>query len=476
MSGAASGSRGWLVADNPEVNFGTGDFTLHWEGSLPEWANGESKRLLGKYENINNRWQIDVGATGKLGYIHRKTSGISVTVTTESAITVSDGDCVKITCAIQRETVDLVGSATFYVNGVIFESVAIPAGTPADIDNTGNFEVCGSSILAPNRIESETIAAIIYNRALSSDAALDLAINDPAPADIGAPGNRASNIASTSWPWQNAAGTMETLATSGTDIISAANSSGIGIVCNSSADSILGEPFKVGHRYRVEFDLTVNSGTVRVRIAPTFDLSSGGMEQLASVTSAQNGRFEIEFVPRVKGSYFGFYNDSAFNFSALNFKVQKIGVTALWSAEHAQSDTGQVLDQIHGNHALMPPTGATIHPQPEGLRQVRSTLTWNGDSSAKYLVSNQDILPEGAEIERVTAVIDGTPVDGNLGDPADPNRYCTLEKNTGLIEGSNRLALSERTTDGTNRELLWTPSAAFTGTIKFTIHYFVGEQ
>ena len=124
----------------------------------------------------------------------------------------------------------------------------------------------------------------------------------------------------------------------------------------------------------------------------------------------------------------------------------------------------------------MPPTGATIHPQPEGLRQVRSTLTWNGDSSAKYLVSNQDILPEGAEIERVTAVIDGTPVDGNLGDPADPNRYCTLEKNTGLIEGSNRLALSERTTDGTNRELLWTPSAAFTGTIKFTIHYFVGEQ
>ena len=148
----------------------------------------------------------------------------------------------------------------------------------------------------------------------------------------------------------------------------------------------------------------------------------------------------------------------------------------MWLAEHAQSDTGQVFEQIHGNYALLPSAGATIIPQPEGLRQVKATLTWSGDSTAKYLVSNQDILPEGAEIERVTAVIEGTPVDGTLGESADNDRYCTLEQNTGLIEGSNRLALAERTTDGTNRELLWTPSAAFTGTIKFTIHYFVWEQ
>jgi hypothetical protein len=38
MTYAASGSSGITVADNTNINFGTGNFTLVWRGSLPDWT------------------------------------------------------------------------------------------------------------------------------------------------------------------------------------------------------------------------------------------------------------------------------------------------------------------------------------------------------------------------------------------------------------------------------------------------------
>ena len=38
MTAAASGSTGITVADNDNIDFGTGNFTLVWRGSLPNWT------------------------------------------------------------------------------------------------------------------------------------------------------------------------------------------------------------------------------------------------------------------------------------------------------------------------------------------------------------------------------------------------------------------------------------------------------
>lgn len=38
MTYAASGSTGITVADNANIDFGTGNFTLVWRGSLPDWT------------------------------------------------------------------------------------------------------------------------------------------------------------------------------------------------------------------------------------------------------------------------------------------------------------------------------------------------------------------------------------------------------------------------------------------------------
>lgn len=292
------------------------------------------------------------------------------------------------------------------------------------------------------------------NRCPSLAEAIEIANGVVSEVDRGA-----SEVASTSWSWQNAAGTMEALTTSGTDITSAVNSSGIGIVCNSSADSVLGGPFEIGHRYRVECDLAVNSGTVRVRIAPTFDLSAGGMEQIASVTSAQNGRFVIEFVPRVKGSFFGFYNDTSFNFSASNFKAQKIGITADLPPSSLQLAPGQWLDES-GNkgHVLLPDGMRMGESKTEG--RLFAENTFDSSTTGQPICADVPVLPADYQVTlMMKASVSG---DFNIGDGSDEDYYAA-----GVTIGTDwePVALLKHASDGTNRKIVITPTSSYDGTV-----------
>src|SRR5690606_34958366 len=58
LTPAASGSRGIMVADNPQVNFGTGDFTLYWLGSLPDWTEAGPKHLITKRQTSSAGFQF----------------------------------------------------------------------------------------------------------------------------------------------------------------------------------------------------------------------------------------------------------------------------------------------------------------------------------------------------------------------------------------------------------------------------------
>ena len=73
MTYAASGSSGITVADDDNIDFGTGNFTLRWKGSLPDWTPSEDKLLLLKWassagyilsvDTSTNKIQIDINAT-----------------------------------------------------------------------------------------------------------------------------------------------------------------------------------------------------------------------------------------------------------------------------------------------------------------------------------------------------------------------------------------------------------------------------
>jgi len=489
-----SGQRGPTILYDENSVFPNSDFSIVIEGVAINWESTDKQYIAGRQDvaGINGCNIVYVGK--KLRIEARDTGTGANTVIAQSTAEVSVTEFYPLNvCFSVSLNGDGSASALWIVDGVqLGDSVPITSEYMSFIwSGPGHWKLFSQYGIVANRGEFQRV--IFYNRALSSQEALKLAINGPSPADIGAPGNRASQVAAISTDFSSGFDIFTTgNATTRTGGNSVGGEDNFYLAENTSASTAhysrapISSAIPVGSRVKIRGKYYVPSTNTDLDGFRIYNDDNNDQLVMAinsavvdTITEFETDEFiltesSIRFWHTDGGSIFFTNAGDKLYLKDIEFIV--LGITGLWSAEHAQSDTGQVFDQIHGNHALLPPAGATIHPQPEGLRQVRSTLTWSGDSSAKYLGSNQDILPEGAEIERVTAVIEGTPVDGTLGDPSDPDRYCTLAQNTGLIEGSNRLALSERTTDGANRELLWTPSAAFNGTIKFTIHYFVGEQ
>jgi len=56
MTAASSGSNGIQIADNANIDFGTGNFTLHWEGSLPDWTSSVNQYFIFKHAANVGYW------------------------------------------------------------------------------------------------------------------------------------------------------------------------------------------------------------------------------------------------------------------------------------------------------------------------------------------------------------------------------------------------------------------------------------
>jgi hypothetical protein len=166
MTAAASGSRGIQVADNANINFGTGDFTLVWKGSLPDWTPSVATILAIKKQTSLIYFGMYVNTNGKLVYYQRVNGETGISISTVNAPTLSDNTAHVISAIINRETVSVDGLVSFYVDNAFFESVAIPASAHGSIDNTGAFYFSGNESV---RYASTTQAAYLYNRALSAE-------------------------------------------------------------------------------------------------------------------------------------------------------------------------------------------------------------------------------------------------------------------------------------------------------------------
>ena len=182
MTEYSVGASGITVADDGDINFGAGNFTLCWTGSVPNWATTSTLRLFGKYQDTNNRWQIHQISGRLLGYLHVKTA-TTVTVNTTISHTIVNGTVAALTVVITRETASANGSVSFYINGLLHETIVITAGAPLDISNTGLLYVSSNSVSTPYRLDSTTSFAATFNRALTAAEVLDLYRNGIAFAD-----------------------------------------------------------------------------------------------------------------------------------------------------------------------------------------------------------------------------------------------------------------------------------------------------
>lgn len=169
MTAAASGSNGITVADDDDIDFGTGDFFLHWEGSLPDWTPTANTPLILK-------WAPNTGyflAVRETGIINVRINGVSYDAT--SAVSNIANDIKKITCSIVRETASSAGAVNFYANGnAVGSPVSISLGAPATVSSANAFYCSGN---ATTRTASNTISCIVGNFAPTAAEVLDLCTN-----------------------------------------------------------------------------------------------------------------------------------------------------------------------------------------------------------------------------------------------------------------------------------------------------------
>lgn len=167
MTYAASGSTGIQVADNNNIDFGTGNFFLYWEGSLPDWTPSANREIFSKWLS-NLGITFEVLTSGKIA-IYRNAGGYESSTVATGFI---DGTVHKICAVVTRETESTAGSIVFYADGAqLGATVTIIAGIPATISNSQPLYICGTGAL---RNASTTISAAVGNFAPTAAEVLDV--------------------------------------------------------------------------------------------------------------------------------------------------------------------------------------------------------------------------------------------------------------------------------------------------------------
>ena len=382
MTAAASGSSGISVADNDNIDFGTGNFTLVWRGSLPDWTPGVSKYLFTK-SGSGTYVQAYVGYTNKFGMYLAGAGGEIKDVTSTDTVPLVDGTIHEITYSVIRETVSVAGSVSIYLNGVLFYTTSITAGAGGSVSNTGILYILGTG---GERHAGTCSFAATYNRALTAAEVLDLYRNGIAFGDkwgsqtnifTGNDGTfaGASNWVNGSWNSFNSTTDLSLTATAG------------GQFCRLPVANL---PVTGGKSYRLSFDAANIVGTFNFL---DFGLSTYMQPSSVAITPV-SGRNSFEFITALNVSGgLGIYAISA-NASADfdNFSLVEIGATLALEPEGIQNNLWYD-SSSNALNASYPATGWSL------ARKLNAPRTNTGQPAfLYYLVSSIS-----------TATGDGTP-------------------------------------------------------------------
>jgi len=442
MTAADSGSNGIQVANNDDINFGTGDFTLVWVGSLPDYT-PESNQFLFRKDDLSVGFTFGVHSTEYLYLYDRMNSS---TYSTEK-VNLSDNSINTIIITITSETEEENGKISFYVNGEKFgDEVDIDNGDVSNWTSTADLQISGTSAA---RTSSNTLAAYIYNYALNADQVKDLYYNGVA--------------------YEDRDGSMTEIYDSLAGGVNLTESP-TGTITVDTADTV--------NDNRVIFTTTeVASDIANKNVSITFDCSVGGQYLLylddSWETSLDARDLEVGtntisnlLLPSTGVICIKFITE---NTVVSNFSIVKAGTTLRLEPENIQLSPGQWLDAANGHHAKLPAEGTSlIRPQKEGF--IEWTNTWSASSAGQYVSGiNEDIFPsDKIRIEWIRFETETTGVNITLGDQSDTDRYVEA---TALVEDLDVSSPANRGHDGTNLQLVITPSETYTGSIKTTIKY-----
>lgn len=372
MTAAASGSSGITVADDDDIDFGTGNFTIHWEGALPDWTlTADNARMWLKRQDANNRIDAFISPSGLMTL---SSTMASIAVFSEASASsvetiLSPNQNAELTYVCTRETASADGSVAFYINGSLFDTQAIPAAATVSVSNSGQGNISCSGAAGAGRLESITRAFYLYNRALSAAEVLSLCNVGVGASDVGATQTPvyASNFSAGD---DGFAGSNMTVAGNidgidGVDNVLRATCSSTGTARRISKTVSI----TAGLRYLIE--ITVNFPVANVS-ADSFLIWDQSGAPISSTSLSQTNV--------TKGAWQTFVFEFIADTSATGIRIYT-GATASISA------TTTINDIMYISSFILKEIGCTLALAPTGL--TASGLTWT-DSSGN---GNNGTLP-----------------------------------------------------------------------------------
>jgi hypothetical protein len=380
---AASGSSGITVADNDNIDFGTGNFTLVWRGSLPDWTPAATQILLTKWTD-NVGYDVSVEASGTVQFYRNLDHNHS------AVLGFVDGTAHDITIVVVRETAGADGSVIFYADGVQSgPTIVITAGIPSTYSNVAPLYLLGTS---DARFSGTCSFAATFNRALTAAEVLGLYRNGINFADKWGsqtailPTNNGFETDTSSPPtgWGNVGNQVGTAVADGTapegSRVLEVVASGAGSQTNSVYSTLDPLPITVGLKFRAKFYAKSVSGNTSLSVHPAMTP--------VTITSSW-----VEYTV-------DFTNDNR----------PRAGYIFLGGAGTAR------VDNLRFNQI-----GATLALEPEGINVTNWLDSSTNDLDASYPAAGSSITSTGAEVFKIVSAQGGATRDWTSDDGIDPN-------------------------------------------------------
>jgi hypothetical protein len=392
MTVAASGSNGIILANNANINFGTGNFTLVWRGSLPDWTpSGSTSWLFYKYDAAGS-WALGISTDGTIDtYIngsHYSTSSPGFT----------DGSVHEIvsviTVGVANTTID------YYIDGKILGTQVVFANT-GTVSNTTNLSILGHDAV---RTAGTCSFCTTYNCALTAAEVLDLYRNGINYADKWG----SQVVVSSDTEWTGATGANPPTGWSVSQyadytIFNSGDGTPYDVCLKLAHDGVYDSPaiYKnysttIGKKYRFSFCFkqgTAPNGTVKL------GSSLGGNEYgIWTLTNAVWIKYEIEFIATTGTACCVLGANTATSGQYELFDeifLYKIGATFALESEGIHTDKWYD-SSTNALNATYPATGSSL------VRNIYGVLSGtSGDNSVPRFVGTS-----GKEIETTSVIID----------------------------------------------------------------------
>lgn len=336
LTAAASGSSGITVADNDNIDFGTGNFTLVWKGSLPDWTPSANATLMTKNEAVVGGFRLNIDTSGRADFLNFVAGDSHVS----AANTFADGTVHEIVSVITAGT-----SVQHYFDGAASgAAVALSALTSST----------GTSLYLSG-IESTRTAGTVhhaytFNRALTAAEVLDLYRNGIAWADKW--GSQTSIITGNDSTFSGASNWANTGAVNAYD----ETTGGVLTITANAAGQYCDLPVAnattvAGKKYKLVYDAAT--------LTATWTIKDFTRTQTIDTIDAQGTGIATEFTATTTGglSIVAVADNSSVVLD--NFLLYEIGATLALEPEGIQVDAWKD-SSTNGLDAAYPTTGSSL--------------------------------------------------------------------------------------------------------------------